>query len=208
MQKLDLKKADHAQYSAPKDHAVLLDVPEESFLMLDGAGSPHAGTGFQEAIEAIYSVAHALRSKMKSRPKRDYVVMPLEALWWWDGPDRSFHDAPEHDWRWTMMIRQPDFVTPNDVAGVIEEAKDKVPLAAKVRFDKYHEGRAMQILHVGPYKNEWPTIQRLHDGIRDAGYEASGKHHEIYLGDPRRAKPENLRTILRQPVRRTQGGLA
>lgn len=108
MQKLDLKKLDHPQYSAPKGHAVVIDVPEESFLMLDGTGSPNMGTAF--------------------------------------GPERSFHDALEHEWRWTIMIRQLDFVSAKDVAAAIDEANLKVPMAAKVRFERYREGRSMQIL--------------------------------------------------------------
>lgn len=207
MQKLDLKKAEPAQYSAPRGHPVTIDLPEESFLMLDGAGSPNEGTRFQESIGALYAVAYSLKFAMKKADaSHDYVVMPLEALWWWDGPERSFRAAPEHEWRWTLMIRQPDFVTERDVAAAIEDAKLKVPLASGVRFGKYLEGRAMQILHLGPYKDEWPTIQRLHEGMRRAGYAPSGRHHEIYLGDPRRAKPENLKTIIRQAVRRADGG--
>ena len=209
MQKLDLKKAERPLYTAPTDHGALVEVPEESFLMIDGAGSPNAGTAFQEAIGALYSVAYSLKFAMKkSDPSRDYVVMPLEALWWWDDPTRSFHESPEHEWHWTMMIRQPDFVTKRDVEAAIEDAKLKVPLAANVRFGRYREGTAMQIMHVGPYKDEWPTIQRLQDGMRREGYVPNGKHHEIYLGDPRRAKPENLKTILRQPVRPTEEALA
>lgn len=208
MQKLDLKKVEHSLYSAPKGHAVAVDVPEESFLMLDGAGSPTSSNAFQDAIGALYSVAYSLKFAMKKADRgRDFAVMPLEALWWWDDPKRSFHEGPEKDWRWTLMIRQPDFVTARDVEAAIEDATLKTPLAAKVRFGRYREGRSLQIMHVGPYKDEWPTIQRLHADIETAGYVKSGKHHEIYLGDPRRSKPENLKTVVRQPVR-TAGGSA
>lgn len=207
MQKLDLKKTEHDLYTAPKERSVVVDVPEEAFIMLDGHGSPNAGHAFQEAIGALYAVAYSLKFGMKKADgKRDFVVMPLESLWWWEGSERSFHEQPEKDWHWTLMIRQPDFVEAKDVAAAVEGAKLKVPLAAKVRFDRYREGRAMQTMHVGPYKNEWPTITRLHEEMRHAGYVKNGKHHEIYLGDPRRAKPEALKTIIRQPVRWTDEG--
>lgn len=200
MAKLDLKKREHELYAAPKDHAVVVEVPVESYLMLDGKGSPNEGHAFQDAIGALYAVAYTLKfDQKKADPERDYAVMPLEALWWWDG-EAPFRDAAEKEWRWTLMIRQPDFVEARDVERAIEEAREKNPLAANVRFERYHEGRAMQLMHVGPYKDELHTIEHLHADMRDAGFLPSGRHHEIYLGDPRRAKPENLKTIIRQPV--------
>lgn len=208
MAKMDLKKLEHDLYSAPKAHAIVVDVPEEGFLMVDGKGSPNEGTAFQEAIGALYSVAYSLKFATKKADRsRDFTIMPVEALWWWDG-DKPFKDAPEKEWRWTLMIRQPDFVTQKDVQAAVGDAKLVRPQAAGVRFGRFREGKCMQILHVGPYKDEWPTIQRLHDAIKDNGFEMSGKHHEIYLGDPRRAKPENLRTIVRQPVRVASEGSA
>lgn len=206
MAKLDLKRTEHAFYTAPRTRAIVVDIPEESFLMLDGEGSAREGAAFHDAIGAIHAVAHALRERARRQdPARDHVVMPLEALWWWEGETR-FHEAPEKEWRWTLLIREPDFVSREDALAAIAAASAKVPLAARVRFERFREGRAMQILHVGPYKDEWPTLRRLHEDIHRAGYVHNGKHHEIYLGDPRRARPENIRTILRQPVRWTDEG--
>lgn len=203
MEKVDLRKREHELYSAPSDHAVVVDVPDGSYVMLDGVGGPTEGGAFQEAIGTLYTVAYSIKLSAKAADRaRDFVVMPLEALWWWDG-SATFHAAPEHTWHWTLMIRLPEFVTPHDVERAIANAKQAHPLAVRVRFGRLHEGRAMQILHVGPYKNEWPTLEKLHSDMRRAGYAYNGKHHEIYLGDPRRAKPEKLKTILRQPVRWT-----
>lgn len=209
MLKADFKKEMNALYKAPKDHPVVVDVPQETFLMIDGEGSP-SSSRFQEAIEALYAVAHALHAQIAAKnPDHDYVVMPLEALWWWGGEAPRFPESEEHVWRWTLMIAQPVPATSAMLREAMDTALEHHPqntTVRNVRMQPYREGRAMQILHQGPYKDEWPTLQTLHDGMRKAGYVAAGKHHEIYLGDPRRAKPQNLRTILRQPVKWTDEG--
>lgn len=207
MSKLDLKKVEREQYSAPRDHAEIVDVPEESFFMVDGKGSPYETASFQEAIGALYAASFALKFDLKKRdPELDQVVMPVEALWWWDG-DKPLLETPQKDWNWTLMIRQPDHASERDAARAIAAATKKGTASIeKVRFAKFREGRSMQIMHQGPYNAEMPTIEHLHDDIRKNGYVANGKHHEIYLGDPRRAKPEKLKTIVRQPVRWTDEG--
>lgn len=203
MAKVDPKKAEPALYHAPRDHAVRVEVPDETFLMIDGAGSPQS-PAFQEAIQALYAVSHGINLLLREKePGKDHVVMPLEALWWW-GEEPSFPEASEHGWRWTLMIRQPDETTPAQARRAAETARERRPLPTlgRVRLERYREGESMQILHVGPYEKELPTIRRLQEEIRAAGFAPAGKHHEIYLGDPRRAKPEGLKTLLRQPIAR------
>jgi hypothetical protein len=136
----------------------------------------------------------------KSETAIDYTVMPLEGLWWAD--DMSDFTKNNRDaWLWTAMIMQPEYVT----RSLFEDAKAQVakkkylPLLGDIRFAKFHEGKAAQIMHVGPYSEEGPTIKKIHNIISEQGGELSGKHHEIYLSDPRKSAPEKLKTILRQP---------
>jgi len=187
-------------YDAPKDHAVLVTVPDAPFLAVEGHGSPY-DPAFQGAIRALYPIAYAIHFDVKKATGTSHPVPPLEALWWW-GAGRSFPEEDEKEWRWRLMIRQPKGVTSAMLAKAKASVRAKHPEIAvdSVELQRYHEGRSMQILHVGPYKDEATTIQRLHEEIQKAGYHASGLHHEIYLGDPRRAKPEKLRTLVRQPV--------
>ncbi len=154
-------------------------------------------------MQALYAVSYAVKFALKRAPDGiDYGVMPLEGLWW--VPDMSdFTVADKAAWHWTMMIMQPDRVT----AELVEEAKATVaarqPLtaAANLRFGRFAEGLAAQVMHVGPFATEGPTIARLHDYIAEQGYQRTGKHHEVYLSDPRRAAPDKLKTVIRQPMR-------
>lgn len=202
MTKLDLVKLEPRLYAAPQGRVVTLDVPVERYLTLDGSGSPEL-PAFSEALRAIYAVAAELRARVrKATPERDYALMPLEALWWRDGEEGMCPRAG-HDWRWSLLIRQPDFIAAGEAEVAIAAAgQDAGERAWDVRFGQIEEGRVMQTLHVGAYRDVWPAIQRLHDAIAAAGYAQAGRHHEIYLGDPRRTTPDRLRTILRQPVRR------
>ncbi len=191
----------------------IIDVPELRFLMVDGESSP-TGPAFAEAVETLFAVSYALRSAVKDRIGAFYHVAPLEALWWPGDPamlatvaaiqqgEGTWSDGDRFRWRWTAMIRQPDQVTEDLVAEVVPATTVRRRLAAgpRLRFEAFAEGFTVQILHLGPYASECPTIARLHRYIGEQGYRAVGKHHEIYLGDPRRAAPERLRTILRQPV--------
>ncbi|MGD0765168.1 MAG: GyrI-like domain-containing protein [Dehalococcoidia bacterium] len=154
-------------------------------------------------MQALYGVSYTLKFMLKKRGGPEFRVMPLEALWWNDAGGR-LDLTSKADWSWTAMLRQPDFAeaTAIDEASAQAKAKRELPALAKMRFEKFCEGLSAQIMHVGPYAAEAPTIEKLHAFIAEQGYEPSGKHHEIYLGDPRRSAPEKLKTVVRQPIRR------
>ena len=200
--KTDLKKELAECYAATTVPAIV-EVPELGFLMIDGAGEPGepGGPAFTEAIGALYGAAYSAKFALKTAGS-DHVVMPLEALWTSPGEESVDLDHPG-DWEWTVMMAQPDTVTPDVVAGALETARSKRPLPALdlLRFERFREGTSAQILHVGPYDAEEPTIARLHAFLQREGYQARGAHHEIYLSDPARTAPERLKTIIRQAVR-------
>jgi len=203
MAKVDLKKELKHLYHPSARQVSVVDVPPLNFLMIDGAGDPNVSLEYQQAMEALFSLSYALKFKVKKSMGIDYTVMPLEGLWWTDDPGQFSMNSKEA-WKWTAMIVQPEYVTSELFAEVLDEVREKKGFAAldKVRFETYHEGLSAQIMHIGPYAEEEPTIARLHGFIRDNGYELNGKHHEIYLSDPRRTAPEKLKTILRQPIRK------
>ena len=202
MKKLDLKKELKHLYSPSPKEPVLVDVLDMNFLMVDGAGDPNTAQEYKDSIEVLYAMSYTLKFMVKKEdPEHDYTVMPLEGLWWGDDPD--FLLVGEKDtWNWTSMIMQPEFVTEKHVAEAVEQVKEKKdPVALpKCRFEAFHEGLSAQIMHIGPYAEEEPTIKRLHAFIEEQGHRPRGKHHEIYLSDPRRAAPEKLKTVVRQPV--------
>ena len=202
MQKIDLKKQMKPFYSASAKAPEFVDVPAMNFLMIDGKGNPNTAAEYQDALEALYSVAYTIKFAVRKGPIAiDYGVPPLQGLWWADDMDDFVADNKDK-WQWTMMIMQPEWVSAELVEDATESAgkKKDLPSLPLLRFDSYAEGEAAQILHVGPYAEEGPTIERLHRFIADQGRELRGKHHEIYLGDPRRADPAKLRTIIRQPT--------
>lgn len=204
MDKLDLKKINRHLYAPSAKEAVIVDVPPVKFLMIDGKGDPNTAGEYEEAVQALYALAYALKFKIKKAEGGiDYAVMPLEGLWWVEDM-RLFSVQKKEDWLWTMMILQPDFISTELCAETASEVgrKKDVPALDQVRFDVFHEGESAQILHLGPYADEEPTIARLHDLIHQNGWRLSGKHHEIYLNDPRKAAPEKLRTVIRQPFQR------
>ncbi len=178
----------------------IVEVPRFNFLMVDGQGDPNTSKEFQGAIGALYPLAYGAKFALK-KSGVDVRVMPLEALWWSPGTSILKTDEPGM-WRWIAMIMQTEPVTPALIEKVRADAMRKKPnpVLPKVRFEAFREGTCAQVMHVGPYSAERPTIERLHVFIAAEGYRLSGKHHEIYLGDPRRAAPEKLRTIIRQPV--------
>lgn len=198
MPKIDLKKELKTLYTAPKNPE-LVDAPPMNFLMVDGKGDPNRKE-FQQAMEALYSVAYALKFKAKKAGK-DFTVMPPEGLFWTE--DMS-HFSPEDKtaWKWTLMIVQPGFITEEMFWSALEEARKKKGLAVEPKFEAFHEGLSAQIMHIGPYAAEATTIRMLHDFIREKGYQLNGRHHEIYLSDPRRAAPEKMKTLIRQPVKK------
>jgi hypothetical protein len=202
MPKIDLKKELKHLFRPSAKEAGVVDVPEMNFVMVDGAGDPNTSQEYQEAIEAIYAVAYTLKFMVKKRdPQLDYVVPPLEGLWW-AGEMDAFSTQDKDAWKWTAMIMQPEAVTQELVDEALQEVAEKKdpPALPKVRFESYAEGLSVQIMHIGPYSEEGPTIQKLHAFAEEKGYQLRGKHHEIYLSDPRRTKPDRLNTVIRQPV--------
>jgi hypothetical protein len=180
---------------------VLIDVPSLTFLMLDGRGDPNISADYAAAVQALYTLSYGVKFAIKRTLGLQVRVAPLEGFWWAEDMS-AFLLADKASWQWTAAIRQPAEVTPeilDEVAADVARKKD-VPAAAAVRLEEFTEGFCAQVLHVGPYSAEQPTIARLHDFIVEQGYALAGKHHEIYLGDPRRAAPEKLRTIIRQPA--------
>jgi hypothetical protein len=203
MEKLDLKKKWKQLYQPSQKEVTFVDVPPLTYLMVDGEGDPNTSTAFQQAVEALYSLSYTLKFSLKKGPKAvDYGVMPLEGLWWADDP-RVFHSTDKSEWKWTAMILQPEFIGRKEVTAAFDEVRRKKNPAAldRVRLETLTEGPSAQILYVGPFADEGPTIQRIHDFIHAAGKELHSKHHEIYLSDLRRTAPEKLKTIIRQPMR-------
>lgn len=201
IEKLDLKREFKSLYSA-KSTPALVEVPDLPFLMVDGKGDPNTAPEYVHAIEALYTVAYTLKFTFKkSDDPIDYPVMPLEGLWRAKSFD-AFIKGEKSKWEWTMMIMQPEIVGQQHVAAAVEAAAKKkdLPSAPLLRLERFEEGRAAQVMYTGPYSDEGPTIENLHEYIAEQGLQLRGQHHEIYLGDPRRAKPEKLRTIIRQPV--------
>ena len=203
MSAIDLVAGLKPLYAPPRE-PVLVQVPELSFLMVDGCGAPE-GAAYQEALQALYGAAYTLKFALKKAdPERDFRVAPLEGLWWVEdhAPGLAELQAQRERWQWTMLIAVPGHITGDDVAQAVAQAGRRRPLPAlpKVRLERFAEGRAAQVLHVGPYADEAATIERLHAFIAVQGCTPRGRHHEIYLGDPRRTRPERLKTVIRQPV--------
>lgn len=202
MEKIDFKKELKELYRPSAKKIVTIDVPEMNFIMIDGKGDPNNSAEYQDAVEALFSVSYTLKFMIKrGEIEIDYGVMPLEGLWWADDMS-SFVDGKKDDWKWTSMIMQPEFVTKAMFQEASEQVIKKKGLKAvpKLRFDSYKEGVCAQVLHIGPFSEEGPTIQKLHEYIEEKGFRNSGKHHEIYLSDFRRTAPEKLKTVIRQPM--------
>ncbi len=201
MEKIDLKKALKHLYQASAKAVVELDVAAMNYLMVDGAGDPNTAPAYAEAVEVLFMVSYALKFMVKkSELAIDYGVMPLEGLWWADDMSK-FSSTDKSNWKWTAMIMQPAFVTPELVAQAIADVKEKKgPRAiAKIHLAAFTEGRCAQILHIGAFSEEGPTIAKVHQFIAERG-RLSGKHHEIYLSDIRKADPSKWKTIIRQPM--------
>lgn len=205
MTKIDLKKDLKGLYSAKAGEPVLVEVPPLNFLLLDGHGDPNTAAEFQAGTEALYSLAYTLKFMLKKRGGfPEYAVMPLEGLWWAEDM-AQFSTENKDAWDWTLMIAQPEFITHEfvqEATADVARKKGNSTVLEKIRFERFQEGTCGQILHLGPYSEERPTIECLHGFIQQQGLQLSGKHHEIYLSDPRRTAPEKLKTILRQPTRK------
>ncbi|MFE6995986.1 GyrI-like domain-containing protein [Microbacterium sp. NPDC057659] len=203
MPAVDLKKQIES-YRAVRGRFKVLTVPAMSFLMVDGHGDPNTAPEYRDAVGALYPLAYSLKFFSRRELGLDHTVMPLEALWSADDMDAFTSARDKSRWDWTVMIMVPDWITAEHVEIARNAARAKATAALDaVRFETYDEGLSVQTLHVGPYDAEGPVLDELHSRfIPENGLRMTGRHHEIYLGDPRRAAPEKLRTILRQPVER------
>jgi len=201
MQTYDIKKERKTLYAPKPGGFEIVDVPGMAFFMIDGHGDPNTSSAYREAVEALYAASYAVRAVAKRRLNRVHTVAPLEGLWSAEDPE-VFRTRDKSAWDWTMMIVQPDWITPQIVGEALAFAQKKqLPALDRLRFDRYTEGRSVQILHVGSYDDEGPTLARLHNEyLPDNGLAPTGRHHEIYLSDPRKTEPAKLKTILRQPV--------
>jgi len=201
MDKIDFKKTLKHLYRPSAKDFTLVEVPEMQFVQVDGKGAPE-GDNYSEALSWLYSAAYTLKFSSKIDLSRDYTVPPLEGLWW--AKDMSaFVDGDRESWLWTAMIMTPDWITAEMFDAAVEKSQVKLgaPLQS-LRLASFSEGLSAQIMHIGPFADEAPTIARLHsEFLPDNNLVENGHHHEIYLSDPRRTAPEKLRTVLRQPVR-------
>lgn len=205
MTKVDFKKTFDA-YSAQRNIFRTLVVPTMTYLMIDGHGDPNTAPQYTEAIGALYPVAYALKFASKNTLDHDYVVPPLEALWWAENMASFTTARNKAEWNWTAMIMVPDWIDRRmfDVAKASAEAKSTSDASSRIRLETLDEGLCVQTLHIGSYDDETPVLDELHHRyIPSSGMTMTGKHHEIYLSDPRRVEPTKLRTILRQPVARS-----
>ncbi|UCG86066.1 MAG: GyrI-like domain-containing protein [Gemmatimonadota bacterium] len=192
-----LKKAEYAQPKKP----VLIDVARGIYLTIDGVGPP-GGDEFAAKVGALYAMAYTIKMTRKFDGRQDYVIGKLEGQWWSDrGPDLK--NIPQEEWRWKLMIRTPDIVGEGEVQEAAKALlrKGKAPEVEQVRLEAIAEGPCVQMLHVGPYEREWETLSQMLAFAGEQGCEPHGRHHEIYLSDPRRVPPQRLKTILRMPVK-------
>lgn len=201
--KIDLKKELRDLYTAPIRNEAIVDVPELTFLMVDGSGDPNTSIEYRDAVGALYSLSYGLKFAVKKGVEQvDFAVMPLEGLWWSEDP-AVFTMEQKDKWLWTAMIMQPKYVTRALFEDTMARVAKKKPSDSlkKVKLSTFREGPSAQIMYVGPYSDEGPTISKLHAFIAQNGYTLAGKHHEIYLGNPERTAPHKLKTIIRQPFK-------
>jgi hypothetical protein len=204
IKKVDLREDLKYLYDPPAKEVVEVEVPEMRFLMVDGQGDPVTSVAYQEAGETLYALSYALKFATKEEEGVDYAVMPFEGLWWVDEEGATLEDILENrdKWKWISMIMQPEWVTERRVERAlasVEKNKKCLPALRRVRFELFHEGRAAQIMHVGPHAEERPTIERVDRFIEEQGARMQGKHHEIYLTDPSRTVPKKNKTVIRHP---------
>ena len=208
MSKVDFKKTMKEFYN-PAKKFVSVNVPEMQFVMVDGHGlatekdNPVMAKNYSDALEALYAVAYKMKFVSKKTLEKDYVVPPLEGLWWAEDME-TFITREKAAWDGTRMIMPPEWIPPEIFADAVEQVRKKKNPAALdlVRMESYAEGLSVQIMHVGSYDDETPILAKMHsEFIPENGYAMTGKHHEIYLSDPRRVAPEKLKTVLRQPVK-------
>jgi hypothetical protein len=203
MNKIDYKKELKHLYKPSPQIVEIVEGPLMNFIMIDGKGDPNTAPEFGQAIEVLYSLSYTLKFMIKKGEIGiDYGVLPLEGLWWADDMTK-FNVDDKSNWKWTVMIMQPEYITMvlfEEALSAVEKKKDLV-LLSEARFESFEEGKAAQIMHIGPFSEEGPAIKRIHDFIEERGYTRMGRHHEIYLSDIRKAAPEKWKTIIRQPIR-------
>ena len=202
MVKYDFKKEKKDLYYPSDKKVSVVDVPRMKFLMVDGKGDPNTSTEYQNAMEALFPLSYKTKFISKKENNQDYVVMPLEGLWWVENME-EFTIEDKKSWNWTAMIMQPEFITSELIKRAMEDVEEKKNPASlsKIRFENFSERLSAQIMHIGPYgAAEGPTVERLHDFIEKSGYKKRDKHHEIYISDVRRTRPERLKTVIRQPI--------
>jgi hypothetical protein len=201
VKKVDLKKEFKELYVPSSKEVSIVKVPKMNFLMIDGIGDPNTSKAYSDSIETLYSVSYSIKFILKKEKEIDYVVMPLEGLWWTEDMSQ-FSTKNKDKWKWTSMIMQPDFVDKKVFEMAFEQVKIKknLPMLSKIRFQSFNEGLSVQIMYIGPYSAETLTIEKLHKFVKESGHNLRGKHHEIYLSDPRKTAPERIKTIIRQPI--------
>jgi hypothetical protein len=203
----DIKKELKHLYAPKWDVFQIVEVPPLKFLMVDGHGDPNTAPAYREAVEALYAASYAVRAAAKASLAKVHTVGPLEGLWSADDP-QVFRTRDKNAWDWTLLIAQPDWITAKLVDEAIVTVQKKRPRSRDVRFERYAEGVSVQILHMGSYDDEGPILERLHSEFLPANeLVPGGRHHEIYLSDPRKVEPARLKTILRQPVHRRGAGV-
>ncbi len=205
-EKIDFKKTLDTYHARPREFR-LVEVPPMSYLMIDGHGDPNTSASYAQAFEALYQVAYTLKFLSKREFGRDYVVPPLEGLWWAQDMSAFTGARDKSQWDWTMMLMVPGWLTSADIEAAVTtvDAKKQTPVRLHdISFGEYAEDLCVQTLHIGSFDDEGPVLKKMHNEyIPNHGLRMTGKHHEIYLSDPRRTDPEKLRTILRQPVEYT-----
>ncbi len=203
MKKLDLKKELKHLYNPTSGKPVIVEVPRMNFIMIDGEGDPNTSETFQKALEVLYGISYTIKFASKKELEVDYPVMALEGLWWGTPKGLTrFTPDDKAEWKWTLMMMQPDHISDEffeKQKEVLREKKDP-SMIDDVRYESFEEGLAVQQMHIGPYSEEWRTVEPMHSWAEEQGYQLIGKHHEIYIGDPRRAAPEKLKTVLRHPI--------
>lgn len=202
MEKVDFKKELDFLYKPSSKEFSIVTVPPLKYLMVDGEGDPNTSPDYAAAIEALYSVSYTLKFMSKKELGQDYVVPPLESLWWADDMS-TFVKRQKESWKWTAMIMVPDWITKAMVKQAVKSVGEKKENAklSELRHETLKEGKSVQILHIGPYDKEGPMLNRMHNEFMPAnGLTFNGKHHEIYMSDMRKVAPEKLRTVVRQPV--------
>jgi hypothetical protein len=203
MLKIDLKKDLKFLYHPSSKKVEIVAVPKMNFLMIDGKGDPNTSQDFKDAVEALFGLSYTIKFMVKkSEIAIDYGVMPLEGLWWTDDMS-NFTIEDKSSWKWTLMIMQPEFITQDVFDKAIEElGRKKNPVAlGKIRFESFLEGKSAQVMHIGPFSEEGPTVENVHKFIKKNGSGIRGKHHEIYLSDIRKGDPTRWKTVIRQPLK-------